>query len=86
MEAVAEMQVLEPEVVEKRDEKDLADVYLLTEMIREHERQIRDLARKRRAKINRLRAHRITFREIAASTGITEQAVFKIVRQGKDDQ
>lgn len=82
MEAVVVSGNPETEAVRKQDEKDLADVHLLTEMIREHQRQIITLGKKRREKINRLRSNRITFREIAEAMGITEQAVFKIIQGG----
>lgn len=61
-------------------QQELAEVKSLTEEIRNHQRAIEDIAEERRDKILSLRAGRITYREIAASMGVTEQTVFKCLR------
>lgn len=71
--------------VDKRDASGLEEVRLLTSMIREHQKAIVQLAKKRRGKIVRLREHRITYREIAEAMGVTEQNVFKILKERKDE-
>lgn len=70
--------------VEKRDVNGLEEVRLLTSMIREHQRAILQLARKRRTRIVKLREHRITYREIAEAMGVTEQNVFKILKDTRE--
>lgn len=70
--------------VDKRDVTGLEEVRLLTSMIREHQRAILQLARKRRARIVKLREHRITYREIAEAMGVTEQNVFKILKETRE--
>lgn len=66
-----------------RDERDLEQVRLLTQMMREHERQVVRLAKKRRRLMRGLRERRVQFRLLAEATGTTEQAVYKDLRWGK---
>jgi len=70
--------------VDKRDLNGLEEVRLLTSMIREHQRAILQLAKKRRTRIVKLREHRITYREIAEAMGVTEQNVFKILKETRE--
>lgn len=73
-------------IVEKRDQSGLEEIRLLTSMIREHQKAIVQLSKKRRGRIVRLREHRITYREIAEAMGVTEQNVFKILKDGSKDE
>ena len=66
-----------------RDDRDLEQVKLLTQMMREHEKQVVALAKKRRRLMRGLRERRVPFRLLAAATGTTEQAVYKDLRWGK---
>jgi DNA-directed RNA polymerase specialized sigma24 family protein len=67
--------------VEKRDENALDEIRLITQMIREHQKNIERLGVKRKSTILKLRKHRITYREIAEAMGTTEQNVYKIIRE-----
>lgn len=67
--------------VDKRDENALDEIKLITQMIREHQRNIERLGAKRKNTILKLRKHRITYREIAEAMGTTEQNVYKIIRE-----
>jgi len=51
-----------------------------TNDIRGHQQAIEDIADSRRERILELRAARITYREIAAAMGTTEQCVYKILK------
>lgn len=78
---VATTSDVENPTVDKKDENNLDEVRLITQMIREHQRAIERLGEKRRRKILTLRTHRITYREIAEAMGTTEQNVYKIIRE-----
>ena len=62
------------------DEKALDEVRIITQMMREHQRQIADLSKKRRTKVLKLREHKVTYREIAEAMDTTEQSVYNIIR------
>ena len=66
------------------DGRGLDEVKLLTNAIREHQNQIQDLGKRRKQLILRLRKQRITYREIASAMGVSEQLIYKIIRE--DDQ
>ena len=63
-----------------QDEETLDRVRLLTGEIRARQNDIQQLARERRTAIVSLRNHRITYRENAEAMGVTEQNVYKILR------
>ena len=62
------------------DGRGLDEVKLLTNAIREHQNQIQDLGKRRKQLILRLRKQRITYREIASAMGVSEQLIYKIIR------
>jgi DNA-directed RNA polymerase specialized sigma subunit len=62
------------------DGKGLDEVKLLTDAIRTHQIQIQDLGKRRKQLILRLRKQRITYREIAEAMGVSEQLIYKIIR------
>ena len=62
------------------DGKGLEEVKLLTDAIRTHQVQIQDLGKRRKQLILRLRKQRITYREIAEAMGVSEQLIYKIIR------
>lgn len=63
------------------DGRGLDEVKLLTNAIREHQNQIQDLGKRRKQLILRLRKQRITYREIASAMGVSEQLIYKIIRE-----
>lgn len=63
-----------------RENKDLEEVQMMTVMIQEHQRQIKELGKRRKSTILRLRKNNVTYREIAETMGVTEQNVYKILR------
>ena len=62
------------------DGKGLEEVKLLTDAIRTHQIQIQDLGKRRKQLILRLRKQRITYREISEAMGVSEQLIYKIIR------
>ena len=62
------------------DGKGLDEVKLLTDAIHTHQVQIQDLGKRRKQLILRLRKQRITYREIAEAMGVSEQLIYKIIR------
>jgi IS30 family transposase len=66
--------------VTEREGKDLEEVQMMTVMIKEHQRQIKELGKRRKLTILRLRKNNVTYREIAETMGVTEQNVYKILR------
>lgn len=58
----------------------LTDVATDTHTIRNHQDAITRVSDLRREKIVRLRELRITYREIAAAMHVTEQSVYKVLR------
>lgn len=59
---------------------ELSEIKTLTDMIRNHQRAIEEISKTRKNIILSLRRKRITYREIAAAMGVTEQSVYKILR------
>ena len=59
---------------------DLDEIRLMTHLIRDHQRQIEDLGKRRKRTIMRLRSHLTTYREIAEAMETSEQNVYKIIR------
>ena len=66
------------------DGRGLNDVKVLTDAIREHQNQIQDLGKRRKQTILRLRKQRITYRQIAQAMGVSEQLIYKIIRNDID--
>ena len=66
------------------DGKGLDEVKLLTDAIRTHQVQIQDLGKRRKQLILRLRKQRITYREIAEAMGVSEQLIYKIIKNDID--
>lgn len=64
----------------ERENKDLEEVQMMTVMIKEHQRQIKELGKRRKSTILRLRKNNVTYREIAETMGVSEQNVYKILR------
>lgn len=62
------------------DGNGLNEVNILTASIRQHQYQIKDLGKRRKQLILRLRKQRITYREIAEAMGVSEQLVYKIIK------
>lgn len=62
------------------DSQGLEQVKVLTDAIRTHQTQIHDLGKRRKQLILRLRKQRITYREIAEAMGVSEQLIYKIIR------
>ena len=64
---------------EQLDGKGLEEVRLITDAMREHQRQVLELAKRRKQLILRLRKQRITYRELAEAMGVSEQLIYKII-------
>lgn len=62
------------------DAQGLEQVKVLTDAIRTHQSQIQDLGKRRKQLILRLRKQRITYREIAEAMGVSEQLIYKIIK------
>ncbi|CAB4156382.1 Homeodomain-like domain containing protein [uncultured Caudovirales phage] len=69
---------------EQLDGKGLEEVRMITDAMREHQSQISDLGKRRKQLILRLRKQRITYREIAEAMGVSEQLIYKIIRNDID--
>jgi len=65
---------------ETPDLPELTEVKALTDLIRNHQSAIQEISQTRRNVIIDLRKKRITYREIAEAMGVTEQSVYKILR------
>jgi len=63
----------------------LAVLKELTDKIHEHQEGIADLSTRRKAAIIQAREMRCTYRSIAATMGLAEQTVYKIVRDMRED-
>jgi len=72
------------QTAEQLDGRGLDEVRLLTNAMREHQNQISDLGKRRKQLILRLRKQRITYREIADAMGVSEQLIYKIIRNDID--
>ena len=66
------------------DGKGLDEVKILTDAIRTHQSQIQDLGKRRKQLILRLRKQRITYHEIADAMGVSEQLIYKIIKNDID--
>lgn len=64
----------------EQDYPELGEIKALTDRIRNHQRAVDEISKVRKDIILSLRKKRITYREIAAAMGITEQSVYKILR------
>ena len=71
---------------EQLDGKGLEEVKMITDAMREHQSQISDLGKRRKQLILRLRKQRITYREIVEAMGVSEQLIYKIIRNDIDRQ
>lgn len=67
-------------LTEQQNDPELSEVKALTDLIRNHEQAIKDIAKTRKAVILDLRRKRVTYREIASAMNVTEQSVYKILR------
>ena len=68
------------QTAEQLDGRGLQEVRIITDAMREHQTQIQDLGKRRKQLILRLRKQRITYREIAEAMGVSEQLIYKIIR------
>lgn len=66
--------------ISEQDQAFLAEIKRLTDEIRGHQESISRCAQERRDHILTLRRDRITYREMAAAMEVTEQSVYKILR------
>jgi DNA invertase Pin-like site-specific DNA recombinase len=72
------------QTAEQLDGRGLQEVRIITDAMREHQVQIQDLGKRRKQLIFRLRKQRITYREIAEAMGVSEQLIYKIIRNDID--
>jgi hypothetical protein len=64
----------------KAVQADLERLAVTTQMMREHSAQVKTLSAKRRTIALRLRDKQVTYKAMAEAMGITEVAVFKILK------
>lgn len=69
---------------EQLDGKGLEEVRMLTDAMREHQSQISELGKRRKQLILRLRKQRITYKEISKAMGVSEQLIYKIIKEDID--
>lgn len=69
---------------EELDGRGLEDLTTINNVIRTHQNQMTDLLKRRKQLILRLRKQRITYREIAEAMGVSEQLIYKIIRNDID--
>ncbi len=62
----------------------LTDLKTINDAIRTHQNQVTDLLKRRKTLILRLRKQRITYREIAQTMGVSEQLIYKIIKDDID--
>ena len=74
----------EIQTAQELDGRGLLEVRMITDAMREHQTQIQDLGKRRKQLILRLRKQRITYREIAESMGVSEQLIYKIIKDDID--
>jgi DNA-directed RNA polymerase specialized sigma subunit len=74
----------EIQTAQELDGRGLLEVRMITDVMREHQAQIQDLGKRRKQLILRLRKQRITYREIAESMGVSEQLIYKIIKDDID--
>jgi len=68
----------------ENDYPELGEVKALTDLMRNHQSAINEISQTRKKVILSLRRKRITYREIAAAMGVTEQSVYKVLRDTID--
>lgn len=66
------------------DSRGLTDLRTINDAIRTHQNQVTDLLKRRKTLILRLRKQRITYREIAQTMGVSEQLIYKIIKDDID--
>jgi DNA-directed RNA polymerase specialized sigma subunit len=66
------------------DGQGLADLKLINDAIRQHQVQVADLLKRRKQLILRLRKQRITYKEISKTIGVSEQLIYKIIKDEID--
>ena len=66
------------------DGRGLTDLKTINDAIRTHQNQVTDLLKRRKTLILRLRKQRITYREIALTMGVSEQLIYKIIKDDID--
>jgi hypothetical protein len=66
------------------DGRGLTDLKTINDAIRTHQNQVTDLLKRRKTLILRLRKQRITYREIALTMGVSEQLIYKIIKNDID--
>jgi DNA-directed RNA polymerase specialized sigma subunit len=66
------------------DGQGLADLKLINDAIRQHQIQVTDLLKRRKQLILRLRKQRITYKEISKTIGVSEQLIYKIIKDEID--
>jgi DNA invertase Pin-like site-specific DNA recombinase len=74
----------EIQTAQELDGRGLQEVRIITDAMREHQSQVQDLGKRRKQLILRLRKQRITYREIAEAMGVSEQLIYKIIRNDID--
>jgi DNA invertase Pin-like site-specific DNA recombinase len=74
----------EIQTAQELDSRGLQEVRIITDAMREHQSQVQDLGKRRKQLILRLRKQRITYREIAEAMGVSEQLIYKIIRNDID--
>lgn len=62
------------------DQQSLDEIRMLTSVMREHQRGIEECSKRRRTAILRLRRSNVTYSKIAETMGVSEQNVYKIIR------
>jgi DNA invertase Pin-like site-specific DNA recombinase len=72
------------QTAEQLDGRGLEEVRMLTDAMREHQSQISELGKRRKQLILRLRKQRITYKEISKAMGVSEQLIYKIIRNDID--
>jgi DNA invertase Pin-like site-specific DNA recombinase len=72
------------QTAEQLDGRGLEEVRMLTDAMREHQTQISELGKRRKQLILRLRKQRITYKEISKAMGVSEQLIYKIIRNDID--
>jgi DNA invertase Pin-like site-specific DNA recombinase len=66
--------------VSEADQQSLSEIKMLTDMVRSHQKGISECTRRRRGVILRLRRNGVTYNKIAEAMSVSEQNVYKIIR------
>jgi DNA invertase Pin-like site-specific DNA recombinase len=64
----------------------LQEVRHMTQLIRNHETAIREIAEQRQRAVIQLRKMRVRYRDIADAMNVTEQTIYKILQQAIKDR